>query len=166
MGSRGVDTAAGDVVPEQHQQAASELLESIGDEATGANSVGVRSTEYGPNGGELGFTYRRSTLTVEFQTGTNAAGSTPNIETAESGLVELDDNTPLGAAGERYALLEQQIIETVAEAVIGFPRGEELDPVTMWPVANDAGLYRVGYVPKHRDFLYAASFKIPASELG
>ena len=45
------------------------------------------------------------------------------------------------------------------------PVVEALEPVTVWPVANDPGLYRVGYEIRDKEFLYAVAFKIPATAL-
>jgi hypothetical protein len=33
--------------------------------------------------------------------------------------------------------------------------------VTVWPVSNEPGLYRVGFEVPSREFLYAVAFKIP-----
>lgn len=165
MGPPDPDTAADGVVSEQQQQAARTLLESVVEAAAEGGNVEFRSVEYGPKPGTLGFNYRRGTLMVEFQTKTNAGETIPDERPTNTGLVELGDHTPLGAASDRYEAVERRITETVAEAVVDFPRPEALDPVTVWPVASEAGLYRVGFDPGRREFLYAVSFKIPVSAL-
>jgi hypothetical protein len=143
------------------QESARSLLESVIETADPGGTVPFRSTGYGPSGGELGFSYRNDSLMVEYQTVANAADSVPDVTAASSELIELNDHAPLPAAGEPYGAVESSALELVAGTVIGDAAREALEPVTIWPVANDPGLYRVGYENQEKEFLYAVAFKIP-----
>ena len=162
MGStNGVGT---DGVPEDQRDAARSLLASVIDNVTPTEDVPYCSTEFG-RGGALGFGYRRGSLIVEYHAEVNAAEVIPETNAATAELVELDDHTPLSNAGAPYAAIERTALELVTDAVTGEPNPEALEPVTVWPVANEPGLYRVGYEVPTREFLYAVAFKIPPSAL-
>jgi hypothetical protein len=157
----------GDGTPSDDQRdAARSILESVIDNAAPGGSVPYRSTAFGPGGGALGFGYRSGSLMVEYQDDVNAADDSPATTAATAELVELDDHTPLSNAGTDYVTLQRSILELIAETVTGTPDPQALEPVTVWPVANEPGLYRVGYEVPSREFLYAIAFKIPASALG
>jgi hypothetical protein len=102
---------------------------------------------------------------VEYQADVNAADARPDTTAATSELMELNDHTPLSAAGEPYAAVQRSAVELVADTVAGAPDAAALEPVTVWPVTNDPGLYRVGYEVPSREFLYAVAFKIPPSAM-
>ena len=148
---------------EDHLASARSILESVLDNATPGGSVPFNSTEFGPGGGALGFGYRSGSVMVEYQDDVNAAHAHPDTTVASSELMELDDLTPLSNAGTEYAALEGSVLELLAETVTGSQNPEALEPVTVWPVSNEPGLYRVGYDIPSREFLYAVAFKIPAS---
>ena len=150
---------------EDHLASARSILESVMDNATPGGSVPFSSTEFGPGGGALGFGYRSGSVMVEYQDDVNAADAHPDTTVASSELMELDDHTPLSNAGAPYAAIERSALELVTDAVTGEPNPEALQPVTVWPVANEPGLYRVGYEVPTREFLYAVAFKIPPSAL-
>ena len=160
--SNGVGT---DAVPEDQRDSARSLLESVLDNVTPTENVPYCSTEFGRSGGALGFGYRRGSLLVEYHAEVNAAEAIPETNPATAELVELDDHTPLSNAGAEYAALERSALELVTDAVTGEPNPEALQPVTVWPVASEPGLYRVGYEVPTREFLYAVAFKIPPSAL-
>ena len=163
MGStNGVGT---DGVPKDQRDAARSLLESVLDNVTPTETVPYCSTGFGRSGGALGFGYRRGSLLVEYNAEVNAAEAIPETNPATAELVELDDHTPLSNAGAPYAAIERCALELVTDAVTGEPNPEALEPVTVWPVANEPGLYRVGYEVPTREFLYAVAFKIPPSAL-
>lgn len=149
---------------EQQQAAARSILESVVDMVSPGATVPFESTDYGPSG-ELGFSYRNGSLMVEYQTDVDAADSPPDTAAAASELVELNDHTPLSAADEPYPAVERSAVELVAETVTDVPSADALEPVTVWPVANDPGLYRVGFEIRSKEFLYAVAFKIPPSAL-
>ncbi len=152
-------------LPEHHVESARSILASVIENAAPGGTVPFRSTEYGLRSGALGFGYRSGSLMVEYQGDVDAAGSRPDTTAASSDLVELDDHTPLSAAGEVYEVLERTALELIAETVVGSPDRSALEPVTVWPVANEPGLYRVGYEIPSREFLYSVAFKIPSSAL-
>jgi len=146
---------------EAHREAARSLLEEVTEAATPGATVPFRSTEFGPSGAELGFSYRNRSLMVEYQTEANAADGHPDTAAASSELMELNDHTRLPAAGRPYDAIESIALELVADTVAAAPVTEALEPVTVWPVASDPGLYRVGYEIREKEFLYAVAFKIP-----
>ena len=74
--------------------------------------------------------------------------------------MELNDYTPLPAAGRPYDAVESAAIELVAGTVAAAPVTEALEPVIVWPVANDSGLYRVGYEIRDTEYFYAVAFEI------
>ncbi len=150
--------------PEGQRESARSLLESVVGSASPGATVPFRSTDYGPDDGSLGFSYRDGSLMVEFQATANAAGSLPET-TGSGGLVELSDHTPLSAAGDPYDAVERSVIDVVAGAVPTVPDASALEPVTAWPVAGDPGLYRVGFEADSIEFLYAVAFRIPPSAL-
>jgi hypothetical protein len=102
---------------------------------------------------------------VEFQASVNAAGAHPDTTAATDELMQLDDYTPLSEAGEEYAAVERSAIGVVVDTVANIPDREALEPVTVWPVTDDPGLYRVGYEIRDKEFLYAVAFTIPATAL-
>lgn len=157
----------GDVVGVQGEQRreAAELLESVVESIAAGENVPFRSVPYGPGAGELGFNVRRGSLMVEYQTRRNALEETPGLSGAGGGLVEISQHVPLREAGDRYARLEESVVDIVASAVPGVPVPEALDPVTVWPVTDEAGLYLVGFDADRKRFLYSAAFKIPASSM-
>ncbi|WP_254838169.1 hypothetical protein [Natronomonas marina] len=157
--------AGGEGPPEQQREAARSLLESVVDTASPGATVSFRNTDFGPSNGTLGFSYRNGSLMVEYQADVNAADSHPDTTAATSELMELNDHTPLSAAGEPYAAVQRSAVELVADTVAGAPDAAALEPVTVWPVTNDPGLYRVGYEVPSREFLYAVAFKIPPSAM-
>ena len=150
---------------EAHREDARSLLEDVTEAADPGGAVPFRSTEFGPSSGELGFSYRNGSLMVEYQTEANAADSHPDTAAAASELMELNDHTPLPAAGRPYDAVESAALELVAGTVAAAPVVEALEPVTVWPVANDPGLYRVGYEIREKEFLYAVAFKIPSDAM-
>jgi hypothetical protein len=153
---------AGDGGPSEDQLAsARSILGSVMDDATPGGSVPFTSTEFGPGGGKLGFGYRSGSLMTEYQDDANAADAHPDPTLAASDLMELDDHTPLSDAGTEYAAVERTVLELTADTVTGTPNPESLEPVTVWPVSNEPGLYRVGFEVPSREFLYAVAFKIP-----
>jgi len=159
------DGPSGGGPPDRQRESARSLLESVVDTAAPGGTVEFRSTDYGPSNGTLGFSYRDGSLMVEYQDDVNAAGAHPDTTAASSKLMELNDHTPLSAADEEYAAVEQSVIELVAETVADVSDEAALEPVTVWPVANDPGLYRVGYEITEREFLYAVAFKILPSAM-
>ena len=161
MTNRDPENDGGERPSAAQQESARSLLETVIETANPGGTVPFRSTGYGPSGGELGFSYRNDSLMVEYQTVANAADSVPDVTAASSELIELNDHAPLPAAGEPYGAVESSALELVADTVIGTAAGEALEPVTIWPVANDPGLYRVGYENQEKEFLYAVAFKIP-----
>lgn len=157
----------GDEGPSADQtQAARELLESVIDAVSPGATVPFRSTAFGPSGGSLGFSYRNGSVMVEYQVDVDAADSRPNTAAATGDLVELDDHTPLSDAGPEWTTVERSAIGLIADTVTGAPDESALEPVTVWPVTNEPGLYRVGYEIPNREYLYAVAFKIPPSALG
>lgn len=150
---------------EQHQAARSLLESVIEDASTPGATVPFRSTGFGPSGGELGFGYRDGSVMVEYQADVNAADARPNTAAASGDLLELDDHTPLSDAGTEWATVERTAMGLIADTVTGAPDESALKPVTVWPVANQPGLYRVGYEIPTREFLYAVAFKIPPAAL-
>lgn len=160
--------ASGDAggITEHQRQSAMEVLESLLEDIAGDGPANFRSVEYGSGSEELGFNARRGSVMVEFRTRANAADETPDMTQRMGGLVDLSDHTPLREAGEKYATLERDVIELVAETIPGVPSADALDPVTVWPVTSEAGLYRVGFDLQAKTYLYAAAFKIPASTMG
>lgn len=158
--------AGGHGPPEQQREAARSLLESVIDAASPGGAAPFRDTDFGPSGGTLGFSYRNGSLMVEYRTDVNAADAHPDTTAATSELMELNDHTALSAAGEPYLAVERSAVELVAETVTGAADTSALEPVTVWPVTNDPGLYRVGYEIRSKEFLYATAFKIPPSALG
>lgn len=165
MTERDAEGPEADRPPEWQREAAREKLESVIDAAAPGASVAFRSTDFGPGGGALGFSYRNGSLTVEYKTAVNAADGHPDTTAATNELAELNDHTPLSRAGEEYAAVERSAIEAVADTVADIPGKEALEPVTVWPVTNEPGLYRVGYEIRDKEFLYAVAFKIPATAL-
>lgn len=162
----GDSSGNGDWDPPDHQrESARSILQSVIDSAGPGGSVPFRSTDFGDTGGDIGFGYRSGSLMVEYQDDVNAADTRPDTTVATSDLMELDDHTPLSAAGEPYATLQRNVLELIAETVTGSPDAAALEPVTVWPVANEPGLYRVGYEIPTREFLYAGAFRIPPSAL-
>ena len=147
------------------RESARSLLESVISTAAPGGTVEFRSTGYGPSGDELGFSYRNGSLMVEYKAAVNAADGHPDTIAATNELAELNDHTPLSRAGEEYAAVERSAIEAVADTVADIPGKEALEPVTVWPVTNEPGLYRVGYEIRDKEFLYAVAFKIPATAL-
>ena len=145
---------------EAHREAARSLLEDVIEAADPGGAVPFRSTEFGPWSGELGFSYRNGSLMIEYRTEANAADGHPDTAAAASELMELNDHTPLPAAGEPYRAVESTALELVADTVAAAAAREALEPVTVWPVANDPGLYRVGYETQENEFIYAVAFKI------
>lgn len=154
-----------DDLPEQQVESARSILASVIENATSGGSVPFRSTDFGHRGGALGFGYRNGSLMVEYQGDVQAAGSRPETDAATGDLVELDDHTPLSAAGAAYETIERVTLELIADTVVGSPDPTALEPVTVWPVANEPGLYRVGYQIPTREFLYSVAFKIPPTAL-
>lgn len=150
---------------EDQRRAARSLLESVIDAVSPGATVPFRSTEFGPSGAALGFSYRNGSVMVEYQADVDAADSSPNTAAATGDLVELDDHTPLSDAGPEWATVERSAMGLIADTVTGAPDESALAPVTVWPVTNDPGLYRVGYEIPSREFLYAAAFKIPPAAL-
>jgi hypothetical protein len=150
---------------DEHRESARSILESVIDNAAPGGSVAYRSTEFGSSGGALGFGYRNGSLMVEYQDGVNAADGRPETTAASAELIELDDHTPLSNASQTYATLERSALQLIADTVTGASEPEALEPVTVWPVSNEPGLYRVGYEIPSREFLYAVAFKIPPSAL-
>jgi len=152
-------------LPAEQRESARSILRSVIESAAPGSNVAFRSTEFGSGGGRLGFGYRSGSLMVEYQDDVNAADSRPDTTLATSQLMELDDHTPLSAAGPPYDALERTALELIADTVTGSTEAAALDPVTVWPVANEPGLYRVGYEIPSREFLYAGGFRIPPSAL-
>ena len=150
---------------EAHREAARSLLEDIIEAADPGGAMPFRSTEFGPSDGELGFNYRNGSLMVEYRTEVNAAEGHPDTAAAASELMELNDHTPLPAAGRPYDAVESTALELVAATVAAAPVTEALEPVTVWPVTSDPGLYRVGYETQENEFLYAVAFKIPSDAM-
>ena len=161
MTNRDPENDGGEQPSAAQQESARSLLETVIETADPGDTVPFRSTRYGPSGGELGFSHRNGSLMVEYQTVANAADSVPDVTAASSELMELNDHTPLPAAGEPYRAVESSALELVADTVVATAAREALEPVTVWPVANDPGLYRVGYETQENEFLYAVAFKIP-----
>jgi len=161
MTERDAEGPGADRPPEGQREAAREKLESVIDAAAPGASVAFRSTDFGPGDGALGFSYRNGSLMVEYQAAVNAADGHPDTTAATNELMELNDHTPLSRAGEEYAAVARSAIDTVAD----IPGTEALEPVTVWPVTNEPGLYRVGYEIRDKEFLYAVAFKIPPAAL-
>lgn len=147
------------------RRAAAELLESVVGSIAAGDDVPFRSVEFGPGSDRLGFNVRRGSLLVEYQTRTNALEETPKLSGAGGGLVDISRHVPLRDAGERFARLEESVVDIVADAVPAVPVPEALNPVTVWPVADEAGLYLVGFDVRRKRFLYSAAFRIPASAM-
>lgn len=152
-------------IPAEQRREATELLESVVESIATGDHVPFRSVEFGPASDQLGFNVRRGSLLVEYQTRTNALEESPDFSAAAGGLVDISRHVPLGDAGERFARLEESVVDIVAEAVPAVPVPEALDPVTVWPVADEAGLYLVGFDVERKRFLYSAAFRIPASAM-
>lgn len=150
---------------EAERQAARSLLESVITGASPGATVPFDSTAFGPAGGELGFSYRNGSVMVEYQADVNAADTKADSAAAAGELVELDDHTPLSNAGPAWATVERSVMGLIADTITGAPDESALEPVTVWPVANEPGLYRVGYEIPNREYLYAVAFKIPPSAL-
>ena len=152
-------------LPNHQRESARSLLESVVERTAPGATVPFRDTNYGPENGSLGFSYRDGSLMVEYQANVNAADSLPETTGTGGGLVELADHTPLSAAGDPYDAVERSVIEDVTETVPAVPDATALEPVTAWPVAGDPGLYRVGFEASSVEFLYAVAFRIPPSAL-
>lgn len=157
-------TGDGDL-PEHQVESARSILTSVIESAAPGGNVPFRSTDFGHRSGALGFGYRNGSLMVEYQGVVQAAGGRPDTQDATGDLVELDDHTPLSAAGAAYETIERVTLEQIADTVVGAPDPTALEPVTVWPVANEPGLYRVGYRIRSREFLYSVAFKIPPAAL-
>ena len=151
--------------PDHQRESARSLLESVVKRVAPDATVPLRSTDYGPEDGSLGFSYRDGSLMVEYQTRVNAADTLPETTGVADGLVELTDHTSLSAAGDPYDAVERSVIEDITETVPAVPDATALEPVTAWPVAGDPGLYRVGFEAGSVEFLYAVAFRIPPSAL-
>lgn len=151
-------------IPAEQRREATALLESVVESIAAGDPVPFRSVEFGPGSGRLGFNVRRGSLLVEYQTRTNALEETPEVS-GGGGLVDISRHVPLRDAGERFARLEESVVDIVADAVPAVPVREALDPVTVWPVTDEAGLYLVGFDVERKRFLYSAAFRIPASAM-
>ena len=160
MTNRDPENDGGEQPSAAQQESARSLLKTVIETADPGGTVPFRSTGYGPSGGELGFSYRNWSLMIEYRTEANAADGHPDTAAAASELMELNDHTPLPAAGEPYRAVESTALELVADTVAAAAAREALEPVTVWPVANDPGLYRVGYETQENEFIYAVAFKI------
>jgi len=165
MEEAGADGGSAEVLSGQQRLDLRTLVEGFVDTAASTRDVQYRSVDVGLGGDQVGVNYRRGGLMLEYQTTTNAGGDVSDLTSNSGTLVDLEDHTPLRKASERYEAIETTVLETVAKTVVGVPEASVLDPVVVWPVTSEAGLYRVGFDRQQRHFLYAAAFKIPDSVL-
>lgn len=150
---------------DEQRSAARSILEDVIERAAPGGTVPFRETDFGPSGGVIGFSYRNGSLMVEYQADVDAADDRPSASAAAGDLVELDDHTPLSEAGGEWATVERSAMGLIADTVTGAPDESALAPVAVWPVANEPGLYRVGYETESHEFLYAIGLRIPPSAL-
>jgi hypothetical protein len=113
-------------------------------------------------GGTVGAGYRRGTLTIEYQTPASLRQALSEAAGA-TGLVELDSYTPVSTLNEPYPTVRDRILDGIVQGFTEIPSVEALDPITVWPKQQKAGLYRVGVDMESREVLYACAFRIPPS---
>jgi hypothetical protein len=136
------------------------LVRSAVDSASGAYET--MSVEAG-KGGTIGAGYRRGTLTIEYQTRESLRQALSEVTGTPTGLVEVDSYTPISTYEEPYPTVRDRILEGVVQGFTEIPSVDALNPITVWPKQQKAGLYRVGVDMESREVLYACSFRIPPS---
>lgn len=156
---------ADDQLSPQETRDAVAVLQTVLEKVGTGGSVSYHCTEFDRLGDTVGFAYRNRSLMIEYQTSANAAGDRPSPDATTGTLVELEDHAPLSDASTRYAGVESDLLDLVADTVPAVAARMALGPVTIWPVQDAPGLYRVGYDIGTEQFLYSVAFRLPPDTL-